>query len=307
MSVLPAAPGDPGRDLLEQPAVAVRVAEGGVREVRAPGQVKPGGLRLLLHLADVDASADEILPGGVDVLDRQVELLERPGLHRRDALAEVDRGLRAGRRHLHLPEVAEVDVDVEPPSQALVEAQCPIDVGDWDRHHLEPHVDRRELRHLRGTGGAYVGAVHVDLRRVDWPRQELVAATDPSRPCGPWSDPGPTARTPFQEPLHEVLEQPAGCRRDRRTQRARLLGTTFGRTALDLSSADIALPPLTAALALELAPVLGNLNAAGFVDTPLSASCPAMHWTPRARSSARGCPSDASWAPPMSRRSLSTA
>src|SRR5829696_1923063 len=77
MSVLPLAPGQPGRDLLEQPAVAVRVAERRVREIRAPGQVRePGGLRLLLHLADVDAAADEIFPGGVDVLDRQVHPLK---------------------------------------------------------------------------------------------------------------------------------------------------------------------------------------------------------------------------------------
>src|SRR3954471_4148296 len=66
MSVLPFPARQPGRDLLEQPAVAVRVAERRVRKVRAPGQVgKPGGLRLLLDLADVDAAADEILPGGV--------------------------------------------------------------------------------------------------------------------------------------------------------------------------------------------------------------------------------------------------
>jgi NAD(P)-dependent dehydrogenase (short-subunit alcohol dehydrogenase family) len=38
------------------------------------------------------------------------------------------------------------------------------------------------------------------------------------------------------------------------------------------SAATAALPPLTAALALELAPVRVNLIAAGFVDTPLSAS-----------------------------------
>src|SRR5215207_7826588 len=140
MSVLPSAPGDPGRDLLEQPAVAVRVAEGGVREVRAPGQVEPRGLRGLLDLADVDAAADEIRPGGVDVLDRQVQLLEGPGLHRRDALPEVDRSLRSRRRHLHLPEVAEVDIDVQPPPQALIEAKRPIDIGYWHRHHLSPAV-----------------------------------------------------------------------------------------------------------------------------------------------------------------------
>ncbi|MDH6280442.1 NAD(P)-dependent dehydrogenase (short-subunit alcohol dehydrogenase family) [Rhodococcus sp. LBL1] len=39
-----------------------------------------------------------------------------------------------------------------------------------------------------------------------------------------------------------------------------------------VSAATAALPPFTAALALELAPVRANLIAAGFVDTPLSAS-----------------------------------
>ncbi len=39
-----------------------------------------------------------------------------------------------------------------------------------------------------------------------------------------------------------------------------------------VSAATAALPPFTAALALELAPVRVNLIAAGFVDTPLSAS-----------------------------------
>src|SRR5215208_7106055 len=119
MSVVPSASGQPGRDLLEQTAVAVRVAEGRVREVRAPRYVDPGRLRLLLDVADLDAAADEIRSGRVDVLDRQVQLLEGTRLHGRDALAEVDRGGRPGRRHLHPPEVAEVDVDVQPPPQAL--------------------------------------------------------------------------------------------------------------------------------------------------------------------------------------------
>jgi NAD(P)-dependent dehydrogenase (short-subunit alcohol dehydrogenase family) len=55
-----------------------------------------------------------------------------------------------------------------------------------------------------------------------------------------------------------------------------LMGGTGGRRisrALGLASAATAvLPPFTAALALELAPVRVNLIAAGFVDTPLSAS-----------------------------------
>jgi NAD(P)-dependent dehydrogenase (short-subunit alcohol dehydrogenase family) len=55
-----------------------------------------------------------------------------------------------------------------------------------------------------------------------------------------------------------------------------LMGGTGGRRiSRDLglvSAATAALPPFTAALALELAPIRVNLIAAGFVDTPLSAS-----------------------------------
>ncbi len=54
-----------------------------------------------------------------------------------------------------------------------------------------------------------------------------------------------------------------------------LMGGTGGRRiSRDLgiaSAATAALPPFTAALALEVAPVRVNLIAAGFVDTPLSA------------------------------------
>ena len=55
-----------------------------------------------------------------------------------------------------------------------------------------------------------------------------------------------------------------------------LMGGTGGRRiSRELgiaSAATAAIPPFTAALALELAPVRVNLIAAGFVDTPLSAS-----------------------------------
>ena len=55
-----------------------------------------------------------------------------------------------------------------------------------------------------------------------------------------------------------------------------LIGGTGGRRvsrALGIASAaTAAIPPFVAALALELAPVRVNLIAAGFVDTPLSAS-----------------------------------
>jgi NAD(P)-dependent dehydrogenase (short-subunit alcohol dehydrogenase family) len=49
-------------------------------------------------------------------------------------------------------------------------------------------------------------------------------------------------------------------------------GRRVGRGLGIVSAASAALPPFAAALALELAPVRVNLIAAGFVDTPLSAS-----------------------------------
>jgi NAD(P)-dependent dehydrogenase (short-subunit alcohol dehydrogenase family) len=49
-------------------------------------------------------------------------------------------------------------------------------------------------------------------------------------------------------------------------------GRRVGRDLGIVSAATATLPPFTATLALELAPVRVNLIAAGFVDTPLSAS-----------------------------------
>ena len=49
-------------------------------------------------------------------------------------------------------------------------------------------------------------------------------------------------------------------------------GRKIGRNLGLMSAATAVLPPFTATLALELAPVRVNLIAAGFVDTPLSAS-----------------------------------
>src|SRR3954471_22386215 len=80
MSVLPDAARDPGRDLLEQPAVAVRVAERRVREVRAPLDRLEARRTALVHLADLDAAADEILARRVDVLDREQHPVGGPRL-----------------------------------------------------------------------------------------------------------------------------------------------------------------------------------------------------------------------------------
>jgi len=72
------------------------------------------------------------------------------------------------------------------------------------------------------------------------------------------------------------------------------------------SAATAALPPFTAALALELAPVRVNLIAAGFVDTPLPASLLRDRLEERRNEHGRRSRSAASSAPPTSPRSPST-
>ncbi len=73
------------------------------------------------------------------------------------------------------------------------------------------------------------------------------------------------------------------------------------------AAAAAALPPLTATLALEVAPIRVNLIAAGFVDTPLSATLlgDRPRQAPRP-SCGRRCRSAASSARPTSPRWPST-
>ena len=73
----------------------------------------------------------------------------------------------------------------------------------------------------------------------------------------------------------EVARNAAGKMRPGGTLTASWAAPAAGGSVASLgiiSAATAVLPPFTAALALELAPVRVNLIAAGFVDTPLSAS-----------------------------------
>jgi NAD(P)-dependent dehydrogenase (short-subunit alcohol dehydrogenase family) len=82
-----------------------------------------------------------------------------------------------------------------------------------------------------------------------------------------------------------------------------LSGTGGRRTATGLtliSALTAALPALTRNLALEIAPIRVNLIAAGFVDTPLSASLLGDSWTRAASSCARRCRSAGSLVRPTS-------
>src|SRR5215207_2518381 len=220
ISVLPFPSGKPGRDLLEQPVVPVRVAERRVHEVRAPFYRLEAWGPLLVYLADVDAAADEIVPGGVDVLDREKQPVKGTRLSpQRDALAEVDRALRVGRRHLHRPEVvAGGQVGVQPPSEALIEALCPVNIGDGQRHHLERHVDRPRFRHLRRTCTAYVRATHAYL-------QTFVGRARHNR-----ATPGSPTRAARANDGHKADAAESGLRGP---PRARLPGRPLGRSSTE--------------------------------------------------------------------------
>ena len=142
-SVLPFPARKPRGDLLEQPAVAVRIAERGIREIGATFRVrarKKAPPVAVEHLADLDAAAGEVFTGCVDVGDDQLQTLSGAGLGCGEAVPECDRASRVRGRELDRPNVAESEVGIQPSSQALIEALGTIDVGDGQRHDLELHV-----------------------------------------------------------------------------------------------------------------------------------------------------------------------
>ena len=162
------APGKPRRDLLEQPAVAVRIAERGERAVAAmlgirtvdPAPPKQVGLVLasvhaagvVEHLADLDAATKQFFACGLDVGDDQVQALGGAGCRRRDVLAEDDRASGARRRELDYAEVVTVvEVGVEPPPELRVELLRAVDIRDGDDDDLELHVDFRDARVRRAS------------------------------------------------------------------------------------------------------------------------------------------------------------
>ena len=78
------------------------------------------------------------------------------------------------------PEVADDDVRVQSPPEVLVEALCPIDIGDGQRHHSS-------FRSMVPTPGVFIDvsvigptAIHADLSQ--WCGQQRVASNNPSRP-----------------------------------------------------------------------------------------------------------------------------
>ncbi len=112
-------------------------------------------------VAHLDAAADELVVGRVDVGDDQSGF-GRAGRGGRESQTERDRCPGAGRRELNDPKpVHRGDVVVQPPPQALVEPLGAIDVGHRNDVHLESHVDLPDVRvvarvYLGGGHGCYL-------------------------------------------------------------------------------------------------------------------------------------------------------
>ncbi len=155
-------------DLLQQPAVAVGIAERGERAVAAmlgirtadPEPPKQVGLvRAGVHpaavverLADRDTAAKQLFAGGLHVGDDQVQALGGAGCRRGDVLAEDDRAPRARRRELDHAEVfTVVVVGVEPPTEPSVELLRAVEIRDGDDDYLKLHVHFRGIAPLSGS------------------------------------------------------------------------------------------------------------------------------------------------------------
>src|SRR6516225_5029982 len=148
---LPFTAGKPRLDLLEQPAVPIRILERGKRVVGTTLRVAPadawvlhgvveGAAGVVEDLAHVNPAGDQVVAGGVDVVHGEDQAVHRARRGRRDSLAEDDRGLRGRRRELHHPEVFMGVVDVFTKPQCRIKALGTIDVGDGQHYHFEFHV-----------------------------------------------------------------------------------------------------------------------------------------------------------------------
>ena len=96
------------------------------------------------HFADLNAATEQILAGGLDVIDDQIQALGRAGSRPGDVLAEDDRARGARPRELNDAKILTVVVvGVEPPPEPRVELLRAIDIRDGDNYDFELHVDFR--------------------------------------------------------------------------------------------------------------------------------------------------------------------
>src|SRR4029077_430433 len=103
-------------DLLEQPAVSVRILERGKREIGTTLWIATGDAwvfssavertaGVLEYFADFCATSDQIVAGGLDVIDGERQTLHRARFWRRHSFTEDDRGGRVVRRELNDTEI----------------------------------------------------------------------------------------------------------------------------------------------------------------------------------------------------------
>src|SRR5580704_9438347 len=145
-------------DLLEQPGIAIRVAERSKGKVAAVTGVRPTGATVAVgtelgtrfecmeHLTDLDTAGNELFASSFNMGNDQVKTLGRARRGRRYLRAELNRAPRAGRRELDNAEsVVEWEICIEPPPKLRVKRFRAINIRDWNDDHLELHV------HSRGT------------------------------------------------------------------------------------------------------------------------------------------------------------
>ena len=150
----------PGRHLLQQPRVAVRVAEPGARGVAATLRIESRKRAVrseVEELAHLDAGGQQRVAGRFDVADDQVG---RGGAERggREAGAELHRAPGAVRCELD----NDGRRDVEPPPDAAVELLGAVDIRNGDDDHLDLHVDLLDAGDLR-VGATGLGRCHRGL------------------------------------------------------------------------------------------------------------------------------------------------
>src|ERR1700686_2319383 len=146
-------------DLLEEPSVAIRVAERSKGKVAAMIGVRPTDatvafgtelstrFRSMEHLADLDAAGNELFASSFNMGNDQVETLGRARRGRRYLRAELDRAPRAGRRELDDPEsVVEGEICIEPPPKLCVKRFRAINIRDWNDDHFDLHVHFHSTR-----------------------------------------------------------------------------------------------------------------------------------------------------------------
>src|SRR3984893_15985727 len=131
----------------------------GIRTANPAPPKQVGLVRASVHaagvverLADLDAATEQLLAGGRDVGDDQVQALGGAGCCRGDVLAEDDRAPGARRRELdHAEVVTVVVVGVEPAPEPPVELLRAVDIRDGDDDDLELRVDSRDAARVVTT------------------------------------------------------------------------------------------------------------------------------------------------------------